>query len=232
MEKTIGQKMVFSSPEGTKNFDEVFPIIDPSKLVGHKLLKHKPKTEPQKKLLADIQRGIEMKLPAFRVPCMDPSEENGKIVFKPGNKPAVGLSAVLWDETWKKFMPSKNSRSGTELHYAAFLGKLMKYLVDDKNYSVTSAWEAVCNDSSDLGHYLNSKDAKRDFEPTGSRKVGEHFDLANTCKILKKWEASGFLLAGGSYYDVSYDYPLADLDVFKRPEDCYYGSVGWLVLNV
>lgn len=216
----------------SENFDEVFPIIDLSELIGHKLLSYNPKTERQRKLLSDIRRGIEEKLPAFRAPYMDPSEEDGKIVFKPGNRPAVGHSALWWDKTWSKFMPGKNSRSGTDLHWAAFLGKQMKYLIDEKNYSVEAAWEAVCNDSRDLGHYWNSKDAKHDFEPTGSRKIGEFYDLANTCKILKKYKASGFLLAGGRYYDGSRCYPLADVGTIGNPNFNYCYSVGWLVLDV
>ena len=216
----------------TENFDEVFPIIDPSKLVGHKLLKHKPKTKRQKRLLADIRKGIDLKLPAFRAPCMDPSEEDGKIVFKPGNRPAVGHPSVWWDETWKKFMPSKNSRSGTELHWAAFLGMLMKYLIDDKNYSVAAAWEAVCDDRRKRGYYWNSKDANNDLELTGSRKVGAFFDLANTCKILKKWEGSDFLLAGGFCNVDSGFYPLADLFDIEYPDSNYCFSVGWPVLDV
>ena len=216
----------------TENLDDVFPIIAPRELVGHKFLKHNPKTERQKNLLANIQKAIKVKLPAFRATCMDPSEENGKIVFKPGNKPAVGHSSAWWDETWKNFMPNKNSRSGTELHYAVFLGKLMKDLIDERNYSVTAAWEAVCNDSRDLGHYWNSKDAKHEFESTGSRKVGAFFDLANTCKILKKYGASGFLLAGGYCNVDSIFYPLADLDTFYDPDDFCDVSVGWLVLDV
>ena len=215
----------------TENFDEVFPIIDPSELVGHKLLKHKPKKGRQQMLMNDICEGIKQKISAFRTPCMDPSEENGKIVFKPGNKPAVGHSPVWWDKKWQEFNPEKNSRSGNRLERAAYLGTIIKYLIDEKNYSVAAAWEAVCDDSRDLGHYWNSKDAKHDFEPTGSRKVGAFFDLANTCKILKKWEASGFLLAGGDYRNFSNNYPLADLCSVDCPDDDYGSSVGWLVLD-
>ena len=227
MAKTTEQKAM-----NIENFDEVFPIIDPSELIGHKLLAYKPKTRRQERLMADILKGIELKLPAFRAPCMDPSEEDGKIVFKPGKKPAVGHSAVWWDETWSKFMPSKNSRTGTDLHRAAFLVKQMKYLVDNMNYSVEAAWEAVCNNSRDLGHYKNCKDAKYALEPTGSRKVGLFWDLANTCKILKKWNSSGFLHAGGYYYDNSKDYPLACLDHIGNPECGYLISVGWPVMDV
>lgn len=229
MTKTAEQKLEFSSH---KNFDEAFPIINPNEIFGHKLMAFNPKTECQKKLMKDIWKGLLNQLPAFRVPCMAPSEENGEIVFKPGNKPAVGHSVFWWDETWKRFMPSKNSRSGTEVHYAAFLAHLMKYLIDEKNYSVTAAWEAVCNDSCHLGHYWNSEDAKHDFELTGSRKVGAFFDLANTYKILKKEGESCFLRAGGCYGVGSGFHPLAVMSVINGPSYSYYESVGWLVLDV
>jgi len=224
MEKTTEQKYV-------GNFDEVFPIIDPSELIGHKLLKHKPKTKWQKDLLNDIRRAISMELPAFRVSCMDPSFLNGKIVFRAGNWPAIGRTAIWWDETWKKFMPNKNSRSGTELHYAVFLGKLMKFLIEEKNYSVDDAWYAVCNDSRELGHYWFSKNSKDTFESTGSRKIGAFFDLANTAKILKRWDSYGFLIASGSWKD--YSYPLAGLRDVDEPRFIgYVDSVGWLVMDV
>ena len=216
-----------------ENFDEAFPIIDPSELIGHELLNFKPITRRQEELMSNIRKGIKEELPAFRAPYIDPSEENGKIVFKPGNRPAVGHSALWWDKMWEKFMPEKNSRSGTELHRAAFLGKQMKYLIDKKKYSVESAWEAVCNDSRGLGHYWNSKDAKHDFEPTGSRKVGAFYDLANTCKLLKKYDGSGFLLAGGRCNDSDGNgCPLADMCTIHDPDNVSNHSVGWLVLDV
>ncbi len=221
-----------SVPVNLDNFDEVFPIIDPSELIGHKLLSHKPRTERQEILLANICRSIELRMPAFRAPSLDPSEENGEIIFKPGSKPAVGHPSDWWREKWKRFMPSKNSRSGTELHWAAFMGKLMKYLVEEKNYSVEDAWKAVCDDSVDLGHYWNSKDAKHYFEPTGSRKVGLFCDLGNTSKILEKWDDSGSFFAGGTYYRSSNYYPLAALDTIGSLCKYYDDSVGWLVLDV
>lgn len=214
------------------NFDELFPIINPSELVGHRLLTYKPKSQWQKKLMENIRRGIDLKLPAFRVSCMDPSEEDGKIVFKAGNNPAVGHSPVWWKEAWEKFMPSKNSRSGSELHWAAFLGKHMKYLVEEKNFSVDDAWRAVCDDSCGLGHYWNSKDAKHDFEATGSRQVGLFCDLANTYKILEKWESPEFLLVSSYYINYSYEYPLANQSNISNPNNNRLNSVGWIVMDV
>lgn len=215
-----------------EDLDKIFPIVDPSELIGHKILEHRPRTVRQEKILNDILKGIELNLPAFRVQSMDPSEEFGQIVFKPGNKPAVGYSPIWWKRTLKKFMPSKNSRNGNELQWAAFLGKQMKYLVEERHYSVSYAWRAVCDDSYDLGHYWNSDDAKYKYELTGRRRVGEFFDLANTCKILKKSNASGFLFASGTFNCISYESPLANM-VNIYDSDCNYSdSVGWLVLDV
>ena len=163
---------------------------------------------------------------------MDHSEENGKIVYKVGNKPAVGHSPIWWAKQFKAFMPSKNSRTSNELQWAALLSRHMKYLFEEKNYTIEEAWRAVCNDSRDIGHYWNSVGAKHDFEPTGSRKVGDFFDLANTCKILVKSDGSGFLIAGGDYTNKSAECPLAVLETFNNPNKIFRSSVGLLVLDV
>ena len=262
MAKTTEQKMVFFVPEGTKitkagmkrsrdgksveffittefiqelnmdHFDELFPIIDPSELIGHKLLEHKPETERQSKLLKDIQKCFELKLPAFRAPCMDPSEEDGKIVFKAGNKAAVGHSPVWWKEECRKIMPTKNSRIGTELHRAAFLGKQIKYLIEKKRYTVEDAWKAVCDESRLLGHYRNSPASIRAFELTGSRQVGGFYDLANTYKIIETWEPSNFLMVGGYYNNFSDMCPLMDMLSINNPEENLENSVAWIILDV
>lgn len=77
---------------GRENFDEIFPIIDLAKISEHRILQHNPKTVNQQRLMNDILEGIRLKLPAFRAPCVEPSVEDGKIVFKMGSKPAIGYS--------------------------------------------------------------------------------------------------------------------------------------------
>ena len=262
MAKTTEQKMVLSAPDGakitkadlkivdegktieivittevvtvnTEDFDAVFPIIDPSELIGNILLTHKPKTERQEWLMRHILKALELKLPAFRAPCMDPSEENGRIVFKPGNKPAVGHNALWWREKWKEFMPSKNSRLGTELHRAAFLGILMKDLIETRNYTMEEAWKAVCDDSHNLGHYCNSWRAKNTFEPTGSRMVGKFFDLSNTNKIFASSEGDGFWIASACCFYNSKFAPLSEIKpIIINPYGAYGDCVGWGVMDV
>ncbi len=129
-------------------------------------------------------------------------------------------------------MPEKGSRIGTTKERIAFLGLLIKYLIEEKGYTISDAWKAVCDQSKDLGHYWDSDDAKHDFEDTGSRQVGEWYDLANTYKIIVDDEEGGFSLVGGNYDYYGYDYPLADVNSIIFPNYEYFFSVGWLVLSV
>lgn len=216
-----------------QNFEEMFPIVEASNLsLKDNFMKYKPQTEEQKRLKKSLEQGIKEGLTDFRRPIMDPSiDEDGKITFKAGNKPAVGKNSYWWEENAKAFMPEKDSRQGILKEYDAFLGTLIKYLVNEENWSVEDAWTAVCDDSKELGHYWNSENAKHTFEPTGSRPVGKWNDLANTYKIVGNSE-TGFSLCGGIFSDVSDVFPLADVFADNFPIDGLDDSVGWLVLSV
>lgn len=216
-----------------QNFEEMFPVVEASKLsLKDNFMKYKPQTEEQKRLEKSLKQGIEEGLTDFRRPIMDPSiDEDGKITFKAGNKPAVGKNSYWWEENAKAFMPEKESRQGILKEYDAFLGTIIKYLVNEENWSVEDAWTAVCDDSKKLGHYCNSENAKHTFEPTGSRPVGKWNDLANTYKIVGNSE-TGFSLHGGRYEDCSGDYPLADVGTDLSPNRNRFFGVGWLVLSV
>ena len=148
-----------------ENFEEMFPVVEASKLsLKDNFMEHKPQTREQKRLKKSLDKIIKEGIKDFRRPIMDPSiDDDGNITFKEGNKPAVGKNCYWWEENVKAFMPEKDSRQGTLIEYDAFLGTLIKYLVDDEKWSVKDAWTAVCNDSKKLGHYWNSENAKHTF---------------------------------------------------------------------
>lgn len=216
-----------------QNFEEMFPIVEASKLsLKDNFMKYKPQTKEQKRLKKSLEQSIKEGLKDFRRPIMDPSvDEDGKITFKAGNTPAVGKNCYWWEENAKAFMPEKDSRLGSLKEYDAFLGTLIKYLVNEKNWSVENAWKAVCDDSKKLGHYWNSENAKYTFEPTGSRPVGKWNDLANTYKIVGNSD-TGFSVCGGNYGNYSINCPLADVSTDYSPSSSRNYSVGWLVLSV
>lgn len=224
------------------SFEEKFPIVRASELsLEDAFLKHEPTNNKQKRLKDSLIAGINEGLKDFRCPAMDPSfDKDGNLVYEAGNQPAVGYSARFWAEKLKQFMPEKNSRMGTLREHDALLGLLIKYLIEERKYKVPAAWETVCDDSKKLGHYWNSEDAKHSFEPTGSRKVWNFYDWANTCKIIahdclvsKLWRT------GGNSYCYSYSYSLATVEKLCEYycldyDNARYGSeaTGWLVLDV
>lgn len=219
---------------GSKEFEEMFPIVDIENVsLQDSFMSYEPENNLEKRVKSNIIRAKELGMKNFRKPCMDPSfaDDGETIIYCAGVKPAVGQSAVWWNENAPKFMPEKNSRQIDDLEKDVSLGIIIKYLVEEK-YKVKDAWKAVCVNSKDIGHYHDSKNPKGDFERTGSRKVGKWYDLGNTCKIVKRRGASGFVLFGGDYFNRGDYFPLADACTFCNSVDAYFDSVGELVLDV
>lgn len=230
-------KLIVETPntEAKATADEMFILVEASKLSMHdKFIKYKPQTDEGKAFKKLLKAAIKKGVKDFYKPLVDPSvDENGKIYFEAGNKPAVGHSYNWWEKKAKEFCPDRGSRLGTKLEYVTFLGVFIKSLIEI-GWKVADAWKAVCVDSKELGHYWNSENAKHDFEPTGSREVCGFYDLANAYKILAEdedEEAGGFWLAGSSYIHCSYGYPLASLGCNYYLFDYGNFSVGWLVLS-
>ncbi|MBP3285134.1 MAG: hypothetical protein J6M02_06500 [Clostridia bacterium] len=214
-----------------KEDDDLFVCIKASELsLADAFMQHRPKSENERILKGRLKDVILERIDDFWRPRMDPTlDEAENICFKAGEKPAVGRSYNWWRENAKKYCTKRKSRLGTKSQYVAFLGVLIKTLVDE-GWTVDEAWNAVCNDSKKLGHYWNSENTKYDFEPTGSRAIAGFYDLANTYKILADDDVGRFWLAGGCYHG-SGNSPLAGLGHLYQCFDCLSNSVGWLVLS-
>lgn len=195
-------------------------------------MKHQPKTEKERDFKKKVETAIKNGLKDFWRPICDPSfDDNGRICYELDKEPAVGVGYSWWVENAKAFCPERGSRLGTKSEYIAFLATLIKELIAS-GQSVEWAWNAVCNDSKELGHYLNSENAKYLFEPTGSRCICGFYDLGNTCKILSEDEAGRLWIAGGYFYSDGFSCPLARLyRRTSRNNDDGYRSVGWLVFD-
>lgn len=221
--------------KGTQEWlDKYFPIVRASTLsLEDEFLKHEPTSKRQKKTKKKIISAIKSDLCDFRAQRMDPTmDENGNIYYKVGEKPAVGEVVKKWKKKAKDFLPEKNSRLGENNEHYAFLALLIKYLIENENYTVSDAWKAVCDQSKNLGHYRDSKNWKGKLEPTGSRKVGKWYDLGNTYKITVNEKAGGFSIFGGYFNGYGCHYPLVNIYAVYSPNYEYGISVGWLVLDV
>lgn len=196
---------------------------------------HIPRTKNEKEAKKLITEAIKAKVKNFYRPKYDPSfitDDGEDICFVAGKMPAVGETYEWWYAAAKKYSPLRNSRLGTRLEYGAFLGVLIKKLVESGK-TVKWAWNAVCNDSKELGHYWNSENAKDDFEFTGSRCICGFYDLANTWKILSEDSLNddAFWLAGGLYSHASTLLPLADITPCHEYNEYDDYGVGWIVLS-
>lgn len=213
---------------------DTFVKVEASTLsLNDEFMKHEPKTKNERVFKEQVKNAIKSGLNDFYRPKYDPSfnEDCTSICYALGKKPAVGKSYNWWEKVAKEFNPERKSRLGTKTEYIAFLAVLIKELIASGK-SVEWAWNAVCNDSKELGHYWNSKGAKHDFETTGSRDVCGWCDLANTCKILAEdKESGGFWLAGGYCFDGSLSNPLAFLWLNFSRNDGFNFSCGWIVLE-
>lgn len=234
MESKVPVAAVMAEEKTEKeNPQDAFVFVEASKLsLKDEFMKYKPKTEREEKFKKQLTEAIKKGVKDFWRPRYDPSfnEDGTRICYVEGKKPAVGKSYNWWKRTAEAFCPEWQSQLGTKSEYVAFLGVLIKKLVES-GWKVEEAWSAVCNDSRELGHYWNSQNAKHAFEDTGSREICGFFDLANTYKILAEdEEARGFWLAGGDYCTSSNIYPLAYLARCNLQDFNHCDSVGWLVL--
>lgn len=156
-----------------REVEDSFVLIEPSKLsLCDELMKYVPNNPKEVMFREELRKALFNNIRNFYAPRFNPSINwsYGGIRFTSGYRPSVGKSYKWWLEKSIIYAPDNESRLGTKSEYMLFLGYLIKNLVS-KGVSVEKAWNAVCVDSKELGHYKNSDDAKDDFELTGSREV-------------------------------------------------------------
>lgn len=135
---------------GNEEFEKMFPIVDIENVsLQDNFMQYEPETDLEKRVKANIIRAKEIGMKNFRKPCMDPSfaDDGETIIYCAGEEPAVNKSALWWYEKASKLMPEKNIRMIDDLQKDAWLGILIKELVEDEIYEVKEAWKAVCVDS-------------------------------------------------------------------------------------
>lgn len=212
--------------------DDSFILVEAEELsFEDAFMKYVPHTEAENKVKMLICEAMNAGVKNFYRAKYDPSFYQGGICFKTRRLPATDRTYNWWCEAARNYAPAYNSRLGTRLQYGAFLGVLIKKLVQEGK-TIVWAWNAVCNDSKELGHYRNSENAEYDFELTGSRCVCGFYDLANTCKLLAEDEdCGGFWIASGGCDFLSFSSPVGELYHHCDPNIERYYDVGWVVLS-
>lgn len=215
--------------------EDVLIFVEASKLsLADAFMQYEPQNTEEKEFKELLVKVIKKGVKDFWRPKYDPTFKDNleyEICYMPGGMPAAGKSYDWWVKNAKNVMPSRNSRLGKKTEYIAFLGVLIKKLVES-GYSVADAWTAVCCDSTNLGHYWNSKDACYKFEPTGSREVCSFYDLGNTFKLVAADEGEeGYWAVGGDFFYSGYYVPLACMSSYSVRHSVVRNSVGWIVFD-
>ena len=178
--------------------------------------KRKFSTKREKRFKKEVLKALKNKpKEGFRwIPEYEPSPAlDGSIQFVKGKKPLVGLSCKEWSEYLKAYSPK--NKSGTASKTTYFL-LLLRWLKDG-----IATLEQIVEHSERIGHYLNSENAKQNFEKTGERRFGGLYGfVGNTCIVVEDSAATyGFSFVGGHFLDFSKKYSLSAIYHIYRPND-------------
>lgn len=213
--------------------DDAVVLIKASKLsLKDKFMEYEPKRKSEQKFKQLLTEVIKRGVKDFYKPKNDPSfrDDGYGITYEADKLPAIGRTFKWWRYTAKMFNIARKSRLGTKSEYIAFLGVLIKGLVNE-GWDIADAWNVICNNSQKLGHCKGADNAKDEFELTGSREICGFCDLLNTYKLLADDTDTGcFWIAGCAYNSnlsslsrLLFDYRLGYLGMF---------SVGWIIYEV
>lgn len=217
------------------NFENVFKLIEPKKLrLTDDFMQHKPRTAEQSKFYDRIVAAIEIGVPNFRAPVMDPSftdKTEKAITYIAGKDVAWGKSTIQWEEFAKNLYSEKNSRIGSIRERDVFTGMLLKFLTEEQKMPVREAWRMVCDDSAKIGHYCDSRGAGFKCEKTGyqKREFAGFCDWANMSKIVM--QNNHALIIGGNARVYGYMYPLTHVEEIIHQTAQLNYAVGWIVTD-
>lgn len=228
--------------EEKMNINDVFVLCKASELgLYDEFMNYNPSTIRERKLKDLLEESIKSGLKDFFRPICDPSFDRDysmavedylkkikerKICYVKGEKPARGQSYNWWKENARCLCPDRGSRLGTKKEYIAFLGTLIKKLVEI-GWKINEAWDAVCNfcrvEEGYSKHgkklkYIRTENAKYIVDPTVSREVSVFFDLTRTAKIFAWDEVEQGFWISGVYCNV---YMMSDVNFHKCVWECY-----------
>ena len=213
-------------------------LVEASKLsINDKFMSFDPKTAPEtliepETLFKERLTEVILNEPKdFYRPVFDPSfDEEENIVYEEGKRPAIGKSFKWWEEKAKEI----GGNIATRNEYIAFLGVLLKNLVEDGE-SIPNAWSIICSLSDTESDAKQNKSTKHIIEDTGSKKLGMFYDLTNTYKLCKEdeyRETGGFLIAGGLLFGDKTNYPISALGKCYEVDYKHQDAVGEIYFNL
>jgi len=230
-EKTIEEILEIGHQFSSEFWKKDFVLIEASKLsLDDVIFQYVPQHEKERIFRDILENIIKDGIKDFWRAKKDPTDEGleDDYAFSYGY-PATGKTYNWWCEKSRL----KKCRLGKRSEYYAFLGVLLKKIVES-GWSVDRAWHAVCVDSTELGNYRHSNRLGV-TRRIGSDKFCGFYDLANTRKLLAEDKDSGCFAcwhASGHGGELGTESPLATLRYDDERNCNHHNSVGWIVRDV
>ncbi len=196
--------------------------------LGDWFLKHNPKTENERIMKQRIIKAIKSGVEDFMAPTLDPSVQDGKLIFKSNMEPAIGFTMEWWENAIHKFDP--NARIGKIEERVIFVAIIIKQL--SHKIGRSRAWAVCCNNSSELGVYFDSDKSKKKIERTGSENEKNICwrDLSNVRKLILGKDKE-VLITGGYYLVKGNQMPLASIEKYGIGPG-YNCSLPWIIIPI
>lgn len=211
------------------DIDSNFGLIPASKFsLDMEILRHQPQTANQNEFKKQFIETIKLGIDDFRAPYYMPKfNQFGDLIFSKskGMESSIALNRcpIWWEEEAEKLLPKEGSRLGTPNQRKAFLGFMIQYLNEKKNFSLDQAWSAVCDDY--IQDLLNTKEVECWMDPIKAFMITLSID--NGIKEFITFGNREF----SSNYKSTFIPAYNGIKKLKYPYACYYNSVGWIVLN-
>lgn len=224
-------KQQISDGKNVMPADSLFSLIDAESLsMDDEFMGYTPKTNIERNAKDLIRSTIRKGVKNFFIPVMAPSftDDGENICFEIGREFARGMSYNWWKKIAEEYKPERNSRLGTLLEYGAFLGVLIKMLIEEGK-TVDEAWKAVCGDSKELVYYYAISEL--DSTPTGSTYICGFYDI-NWLKILSGDPENGEVCYASDCDPSGFNsVALYGQDPFRELDGDICGGTGWIVLE-
>ena len=214
--------------------------VDPNKFEGE-WLAHKPANEAEEAALKAFKKAKKKgELPVFACMTVDPSVEDGKLVYEKGMQPAIGFSYRDWKRMLREFDPSRTSRMMSRSEYM-YRNMFIVQLLSEAGWKVEDCWKAVFQNSEKIGNFRYSLEKDACMQPTGSCEVVGFCDLGNTRKLLCRdpycrrhrtsTENMSFYIGGGSYCNLAGLHPVGKVQEFADISAKLLMAVGEIALD-
>ncbi len=217
---------IFTETHQTREI-ETIPVEGSNSYIYNELFENRMRgNHPVEDFLEMLSEAIRAEVKSFKVPVYDMSiDDDGKPIFSARCIPTTGLS---FNEL-KQLADDNNLTLGTKHQYVLFLATMIERMKAE-GWTQNEAMNAVCYDSSSIGHYFDAKYAQGTLEGAAYRNIAGKCGLANARKIFAEDETyNKFYIASGSFLQYGHDHPLAKMTVGRDADFKYSDAVGWFV---